>query len=291
MNLLSKGDKTYDMTVSVYNYTDFRKFLNDYLEYRKQKDTSLSLRIICKEIGLKSAGHLSYILQGKTNLSKKIAANVTEFCRMKKSEAEYFLAMVMFNQTKSHTKKKENFEKLVSFRMSCVYKVSAHSYKYYDKWYHSALRSLTGVFDVRDNYAEVGTFLMPTIRDYQVKSSLKLLEELKLIKLDKNGFFRPTSGYIDTGSHPTSTAVNNFLVSMLDKAKESLDRFPGEERKLAWVTMATDKDGYDKILQEFRKFRCKVADILEESKAERVFQMNMQLFPLSKARDASKWKE
>ncbi|MBF0433124.1 MAG: TIGR02147 family protein, partial [Fibrobacteria bacterium] len=280
------------MAVSVYDYTDFRKFLNDHFEYRRQKVKRLTLQDICDEIGMKSAGHLSSILKGHTNLSKKVAPSVAKFCRLKKKEAEYFVYMVLFNQMTNHTRKKEAFEKLISYRLSSVYKVSAKSYKYYDCWYHSAIRSLTGVFDIRDNYTELATLVTPSIRAYQAKSSIELLVELNLIALDESGFYRPTTVYIDSGTHANSTAINSFVVSMLDRAKESLDIFPAEERKLSWVTMGIDQEGYEAFLSEMRTFRSKVADVLKKHRtADRVYQWNMQLFPLSKSRQALEQKE
>ncbi|MBF0432218.1 MAG: TIGR02147 family protein [Fibrobacteria bacterium] len=271
------------MSVSVYNYTDFRKYLSDYFEYRRQKNPNLLFKDISFELGMKSPSYTTLILQGKANISKKAISNVVKFCRLKKLEAAYFKTMVLFNQTKNHEDKKAHFEKLVSFKLSCVYKFNTNDYQYFDKWYYSAIRSLTASFNIRDNYAEVSTMLVPSIRDYQVRQAVKLLEDLNLIALNEEGYYRATSVYLDTGKHAMSTVVNDFVIAMLDKAKESLDRFPNEDRKLSWITFNVTRQGYDRIVTEMRNFRLKVADIIEEETADTVYQLNMQLFPLSKS--------
>ncbi|MBF0432293.1 MAG: TIGR02147 family protein [Fibrobacteria bacterium] len=280
---MNQNKKAKTSSLSVYNYTDYRKFLVDYFEYRRKRNEEISLRKVCAAIGMNSAGHLSYILKGKTNVSKKRAEALAKFCRLRKRESAYFVTMVQFNQTKSHSKKKTYFETLISFRMSCVYKVSSHSYKFYDRWYHSAIRALCEFVKIRDNYHQISLMLIPSIKADEVKNSLKLLSELELIKPDEEGFFRPTSKYIDTGeTQAVSTSVNNFLVSMLDKAKDSLDRFPKDERIFSWITLGIDKKGYKTFVQELNAFRGRIAELLEQSGAERVYQLNIQLFPLTK---------
>ncbi|MBF0430999.1 MAG: TIGR02147 family protein [Fibrobacteria bacterium] len=273
---------TKKIPVSVYNYTDYRKYLADYFEHNKRRGRLVIMQDVCDDVKIISVGHLSSVMHGKANMSKDLTAAFAKYCRLKKKESEYFKTMVFFNQTKSHSKKKKYFEELVSFRMSCVYKVCAHMYQYYDKWYHSAIRALCEFMDIRDNHNEVALMLIPSIREHEAKNSINLLAELELVEADENGFYRPIDKYIDTGGHATSTSINNYLAAMMDKAKESLDRFPGDEKKLSWITLGLDEAGYEEFLQEVRNFRYRVGELVQRHKANRVYQVNMQIFPLSK---------
>jgi uncharacterized protein (TIGR02147 family) len=76
--------------------------------------------------------------------------------------------------------------------------------------------------------------------------------------------------------------VNGFTLSMIDLAKEAMDRFPRHERVFSCVTVGTDKAGYEEILAELREFRRRVAEIAQRRGADRVIQVNFQAFPVSR---------
>jgi len=275
------------MKISPFLYTDFRKFLNDFLETQKSlKDTDITYKRICMETGIKSPGHLSLILNGKANISTDLAEQFAKFCNLKNRETRYFLTMVRFNQEKRTGPKMELFEQLISFTDSCIYRVGPHLYKYYDRWYHSVIRALLEFVSVSDNFDELAKMTIPKIRPDQARASVMLLTELGLIQRDENGFFRPTRKSIDTGSAQTSLMVNNFTLSMLDLAREAMDRFSREERVFSSVTVGTDKAGYDEIISELREFRRRVAEIVQRRPADRVLQVNFQVFPVSKSRES-----
>ncbi|MBF0433652.1 MAG: TIGR02147 family protein [Fibrobacteria bacterium] len=267
--------------ISVYNYTDYRKFLNDYFDYLK-KTRGIILQDICDEVKDVTTGHLSAVLHGKNNISKRLITAFAKYCRLKKMETEYFKTMVAYNQKKKLEVKKASFDKLISFRKSCVYKVSTHSYQYYERWYHSAIRAMCEFMDIKDDYAGLAKMLVPSIRAHEAKNSLTLLSELELIEPGEDGFFRPTAKAIDSGVHDTSITVNNFMVSMLEKAKESIDKFGLSERMLSWNTVGLNQAGYDEIMKKIIEFRYEVGKIVQKHSADRVYQINIQAFPLTK---------
>lgn len=273
---------------SVFNYTDYRKFLTDFFDSIKSKDPELTYAQICKETGIKSPGHLSLIIQGKTNISTDLAGRLAIFFKLKQRETRYFLTMVQFNQEKKTGLKTELFEQLISFNESCIYKVGPHHYKYYDKWYHSAIRALLEFTSIKDNFETLAKMIIPSIRPDQVKGSIVLLSELGLIQPDSSGFYRPTQKSIETGTAASSLMLNNFTLSMIDLASEAMDRFSRDERIFSGVTIGIDTEGYEEIVAEVREFRRRVAEIAQRSSADRVIQVNFQVFPLSKTKSALK---
>lgn len=270
------------MKVSAFTYTDYRKFLLDRFEARKSDTTGFNYLHICQETGIKSPGHLSLILHGKVNIDSDLALKFAQLCNLKKRETQYFLTMVGFNQEKKYEKKMELFNHLISFRESSIYRVGPHMYKFYDKWYHSVIRALVEFFDVNDDFVSLAKMVVPSIRPDQAKSSITVLESLDLISRDASGFFRPTQKSIDTGAGVTSVTLNNFILSMIDLAREAMDRFPREERMYSSVTLGVNNDGYEEIRTELREFRRRAAEIAQKHPADRVVQVNFQMFPVSK---------
>lgn len=270
------------MKKSPFQYTDYRKYLNDFLEVMKSENRDITYAQICREAGIKSPGHLSLILNGKANISIELAKRFAELCKLKSRETRYFLTMVAFNQEKKTGPKTELFEQLISFSNSCIYRVGPHQYKFYDKWYHSVIRALLEFIPVKENFDELAKMVIPAIRPDQAKASVMLLVELGLVQRDADGFFRPTKESIDTGSSVSSVMVNNFTLSMLNLAREGMDRFARNERVFSSVTLGIDKEGYEEVLTELREFRRRVAEIAQKRPSDRVMQVNFQVFPVSK---------
>jgi uncharacterized protein (TIGR02147 family) len=112
---------------------------------------------------------------------------------------------------------------------------------------------------------------------------LKLLSELELIAPDADGNWRPTQKSLDTASSAASVMINSFVLSMLDRAREAMNRFPREKRIFSCVTLGVDKEGYQELLAELREFRRRSAEIAQKHPADRVVQVNFQMFPVSKS--------
>jgi uncharacterized protein (TIGR02147 family) len=270
------------MKISPFHYTDYHKFLNDRFKAKKRQDTGTNYLRLCESTGIKSQAHLSLVLNGKANLSMELAQKIAEFFRLKKRETEYFLAMIRFNHEKRCGPKMELFKRLTSFRESAIYRVGPHQYKFYARWYHSVIRALLEFVDVKDDFKKIANMVVPPIRPDQARSSIGLLLALGLAERDANGFFRPTQKSLDTGSVETSVTINNFMLTMLDLAKEAMDRFPRDERIFSCVTLGINQKGYEQICTELREFRRRAAEIARENPADRVVQVNFQMFPVSK---------
>lgn len=271
------------MKISPFHYTDFRKFLADYFQSRRSAGPGLTYKNICSATGIKSPGNLSLILSGKANISDDLAKRLAGFCNLKKREASCFLTMVRFNQEKNNRIKLRLFEEIISCRESCIYRVGPHLYKFYARWYHSVIRALVEFIDVKDCKCDVlAKMVVPPVRPDQARASIKLLDELELIQKNEQGFWRPTQKSIDTGSAATSVMVNNFVLSMLERGREAMDRFPRDERVFSCVTLGIDIKGYEAIVTELREFRRKVAEIARTCTADKVVQVNFQVFPVSK---------
>jgi uncharacterized protein (TIGR02147 family) len=241
---------------------------------------------LCGLAGIKSPGHLMLILSGKANISRDLAQRLCAAMNLNKRESEFFLGLVGFNQAQSHDSKKDALEKMLSLGKAPVRLVSADHYKYYQTWYHSAIRALVEFIDVKDDYDRLAGMVEPPITPAQARRSVALMLKLGLITRGEEGFLRPAEAGVDTGVQGGSTAIVNYGLSTIDLARRAIRDMPAEERKFSWVTVGVSAKGYGAILDKIRKFRAEVAEIAAADVAERVYQVNMQVFPLSKTRES-----
>ena len=91
--------------ISVFDYQNYRLFLSDFLSYKKQHEKGFSQRDILRKMGVSSTGFLSNVLSGRNNLTTTQVATLSKVLKLKKAEAAYFEAMVLFTQAKPLMKK------------------------------------------------------------------------------------------------------------------------------------------------------------------------------------------
>ena len=101
-------------------------------------------------------------------------------------------------------------------------------------------------------------------------------------KNERTGLYEQTQGLISSGNESFNTAVNSYIQQNLNVAQDALDRFERGERNLSTLAFACDESTYKELVEMVRRFRREVLAKVEQcAKPNRVFQLGMQLFPLS----------
>lgn len=89
---------------------------------------------------------------------------------------------------------------------------------------------------------------------------------------------------ISTGKLATSVlTVRNLHRQMGELALRSLDDVPVSERNFSTITLGLTQEAYETVVEEISNFRQKIVALAaRDPQTERVYEINMQLFPLSK---------
>ena len=133
------------------------------------------------------------------------------------------------------------------------------------------------------DYDALGARLMPPISGELARQAVDLLERVGLIKKDAKGNWILNNPAISTGDKVIQQAFINYHKEFIDLAKESITNVPSTERNVSSVTLGISEGSYKKIVKCINEFRKKISMIANEDEdGGRVFQMNIQIFPLSK---------
>jgi uncharacterized protein (TIGR02147 family) len=268
--------------ITIYHYTDYRKFLKDRFAEIKNADRSFTYRYIASKAGFKSPGFFTQVLQEKVHLSERLIPNLSKVFDLKPAESRYFELMVHYNQAASHELKKQFFEKMVNSNKSQIIHVNSDMYEFYDKWYYSAIRAVLHYSPFDGDFKKLAKTIVPSISPAEAKKAVLVLERLGFLKKSDKGPYELTTKHISSGLDTDAVVINNFLINTLDIAKNAFYQFPKEKRSFSALTASISGPGYDKIKRRIDEFRAELVDIIgKDDHIDRVYQVNLQIFPLT----------
>lgn len=91
--------------MNIYDYYDFRKYLNDYYNYKKANSKGFSYRYFAKRAGFNSGSFLKLVMDGKRNLSEDSLDKFINAMELSEDEATYFRALVGLGQSQTNREK------------------------------------------------------------------------------------------------------------------------------------------------------------------------------------------
>lgn len=280
-------------TKKIFEYLDYREFLKDYYNRKKEANPAFSLRVFSDRIGFKAKDFISRVMNGDKNLSNQSISKVATGLRLGKHETDFFIALVKFNQSETAEDRNAAFEEMQSVikvaRFSEKQHLLGHSqYMVYSHWRHLTIRSLIGMFGFEGDYDALAKQVHPRITADEAKKSVKLLEECQLIKKDETGNYVLTESAITTGDRTSRLALRGFHQHCLKLAADSIDRDPPGSRHVSGLTLGISQEGYERIVERINAFRKEIALIAEEdASADKVFQLQFALFPVGGKNDYS----
>lgn len=272
--------------LKIYEYLDYREFLQDYYNLKKSSSPYFSLRVFSDKIGFKAKDFISRVMNGEKNLSPSSVSKIASGLNLSVRERSFFEALVFFNQAES-TKERDNafaqiqqILKIVRFKEK-QYLMAHYQYEVFSHWRHLVIRSLIGMFGFSGDYNSLAKQVRPKVTAEEAKKSVALLEKCNLIEKNSKGEYSLTKNAITTGNKTSKLALRGFHQHCLRLAIDSIDYEEPSKRNISALTLGISKKSYNQIVEKINEFRKEIALIAEEDEsADSVYQMNFQLFPV-----------
>jgi uncharacterized protein (TIGR02147 family) len=265
------------------NYTDYRQFLRDFYEDRKKHLPIFSYRYFCIKAGLKSPTLLKEIIDGKRNITTKTLPCFIKGLGLTPLDAQYFSALVHFNQSKGTQEKTHYLEEMRNLKRKVPRDVvPIDQYSFYSRWYYLVLRELACIFPWNGDFGRLAKAVNPPIKKSEAQEGIKFLLEKGFLSVDNRGNFVQTKKAITSGSEVTSIGIRAFNEIMGRRGVEAINQFSPEVRDIRTMLIGISPDSYALIKEEIREFMDRVAKIVDtDSKSDVVYNLGVQLFPLS----------
>jgi uncharacterized protein (TIGR02147 family) len=282
--------------IRIFNYTDYQKFLKDLYADLKSTQKSFSYATLSLSVNGLSRAYLHRVFSGHQALSRQTALAIAAALRLKKRETEYFLEMIAFARSRDESKKEQHFQRMLTFRKSdTTTKVREEQFEYFSRWYYVVVRELLATMDFRGNYEELAEKVKPPITPRQAERAVEVLQHLNLVKKTPAGRYVCKERELSTRGDfelPKTLAVRQSQKDIIQMAADSIEEFKPELRDISTLTASVSTDGFQRICEELRACRERISQIVSsDQKVDRVYQLNIHLFPVSKLPKKRKQRE
>jgi len=269
-------------SLSVFNYTDYRTYLSDFISEQKKDGRNFSYRKFAEKAGYNSSGLLLDVINKRTNIHPDVVAKFSRGLGLSSSESDYFDNLVKFNQSKTTETKNHYFRKMVRLLSGKATTLRTEDHKYFSHWYYPAVRELLTIYEFRGNYSELAKLLRPSITTQEAKGAISFLLKYGFIRIDETGRHVLVSQSLTTESNVFSLNVANFQRNMMHMGIEAIDRFKANERNVSSITFSVSHKVIPDIKAEIEACHARIKNIIEQSTDDDILcQLNFQLFPLS----------
>jgi uncharacterized protein (TIGR02147 family) len=270
--------------IRIYNYTSYREFIRDYYNEQKVFNSSFSYQYFANKAGFKTKTFIPKVIKGEKALAKRSTLLIAKAMKLTKRETDYFEAMVNFNNAVNINEKEYYFQKLQF--LSKRYESSIirdNQFTYFSQWYYSAVRELVSFVNWENDYRILASSVYPKITPKQAEKAVNLLVDLGMIKKMPSGRYIKLNKTLPINDRITSLANQKFQKQSMELGLLALENVKNEYRDISSLSVSVTEEGFYRIKEEINQFRKKLKGVVNgDEAADRVYQINVQLFPISK---------
>ena len=268
--------------IDIFKYDNYRLFLKDYFQYKKETTKSFSIRNFARKVDISSNSFISKVIQGTRNISEDTIGRFATAMDLKGKKELYFRHLVYYTQEKEPLKKDKFYEELIKLKSNTKYqKMQESQYKYFSEWYYPVIRHLAVNVEWNEDFAVLAKLVDPPIKPSDAKNAIKDLLECGLL-LKEEDEYKLNANFLLTEGIPAYYKRQGRR-KVLEKGIRAADVQAPTKRYTTFYTMAVTKENYDKIIGCYEQFEKQMLEIMAgDYSPEKIYQVIFQAFPLSK---------
>jgi hypothetical protein len=271
ISLISPSMQTQDLTKNTHlndqQRLRFRLWLQKQFTDRCQKNPRYSLRAFAGLLG-HDASTISQILAGKRAPSKKAMIIICEKLSATPKDLKV-LGIIHANEGSDD-----------------FYQLSIDTFSVMADWYHFAILELTYISGFQTDPKWISQQLGISV--VEAKAGIERLIRLNLLTAKNSRLYKTNETITNHTGLNSSVARKTLQKQVVTKALAAIDEVPQEDKDITSITMAIDPKNLDKAREMIKKFRRELCTLLEEGEQTRVYNLAVQLYPVSKKENQEK---
>ncbi|MBL7542784.1 MAG: TIGR02147 family protein [Bdellovibrionaceae bacterium] len=286
-------DRNQILPPALSDYLDYRLFLQDFYHYKKELTKNdlrpYSYQLFSAAANIKSPNYLKMIIEGQRNLSDDMILKFAKALALNKEQTEEFGFLVHLNQADDTTERNVYLKKLSEVRINQKLKSGEIDRRIWEKipnwvaWVIYAMIDQEGVsFDTKS----LKDLLRNKASDQEIESALNSLISSGEIRKDPvTGEMKRSHNLMDSAEEIPVALVRKLQMQLMYIGLESLYQEAPQEREFGTLTLSLTKEEFEETKFKLRQLRKTLnkdnAIARKEKKGERIYQINIQLFPVT----------
>lgn len=275
------------------DYLEYRKFLADWYAFRKKQSAKdirpYSYQMFSAAADIKSPNYLKMIIEGRRNLSDDMIGKFGRAMGFNKQQTEEFRLMVHFNQAMDPVERNVFLKKLSEMRVERKLRDGEIDRKTWDKipnWVAWVLYAMVDQAGVKFDLPTLKKLLRGKASEQEIEDSLKsLLDGGELVRNEATGELTKARRFIESPEEIPVALVRKLQAQLMLLGLESLYQEAPADREFGTLTLSLTKTEFEELKFKLRQLRKSVhkdnATARDNGKGERVYQLNIQLFPVT----------
>lgn len=247
----------------------YREVIKEKFLIRQKNNSRYSLRSYAKDLGINSST-LSQVLRDKRRLPKKYLKGIAKQLKLSEVEEEKFYKSYELNEVFLDQINISSYSEKTQVTEDTSYAIIA-------EWEYYAVLELLNLAEFDFSINNVATKL--EITEERAKQVISDLIENEFLKFEK-GIYSKNYGHLSTSEDVKSEALVESHLQTLEMAKEKL-KLDVEIRDFSSLVFSIDIDNINNAKKIIREFRMKMLELCKRDKKTDVYQLAIQLFPLS----------
>lgn len=275
---------------SIYAFDTLPAWLAAVIEYKRSLQKSYSIRLLAKQLKIKSPSLLTMILRNERQPTTELAHKLSMYLKLPAPEARFLDALVGLQRAANvdeqsrfanDIKKMRPSSTRINYRMDAIEMMT--------RWYAIVILEMTRLADFKESPKTIKDQLGSVVTEDMVEASLKALKKHKLVKPDKSGVIRKAADVIRSTVNIPSLAIRSFHKQVLTRAHTAIDTQSIEERYFTALTIAIPRSKIKNAGELMSRFRDEfMAEMTgDQQPPEEIYHLSMQFFratekPISK---------
>lgn len=269
---------------SVYSYLNPNTFLADQWTAVKEKNASVSVRVLAKALGLGAHGPLHQMLIGKRQISKNIVPKIADYFQLNEDETMYFDFLVKL----SHANDSKAVDYYTSMMRKLVPKKSESFRQIVDFSFQKSplnffILELTHLSELPNDWKIIQKRLVFNYSQKDIQNSVKTLIDSNRVEV-KNKILVPLEADNYTSVPDTvNFAARNCHKELCNVAATALETQDLDVREFNAYTFNMDQKQLPEIKKAIRKFIAGLATKyeLKNDEANATYNLNVHFFKVA----------
>ncbi|MGB0454031.1 MAG: TIGR02147 family protein [Bacteriovoracaceae bacterium] len=255
---------------------NFNEYVRDVFLKTNEKNPLFSLRAFAKKLEI-APSTASEIISGKRSPDLELATMILQTLKCPEDTTLELLSGLELRLKAQELKKKPILKKInKSYNQNTL---EMDHFSVIKDWWHYAIINLIELEHFKNDSLWISSML--GITEEQCLEAIERLKRLKILSEVEGKLFFEAKNLASPSGIP-SQSIRSFHKQILEKAITSLEKESLDVRSHTNIMIPANTKAFAIAREEIKNFRRRLGTLLETGPADRVYNLSIQLFPISK---------